>query len=70
MTEGEKYLSTNDEAKAQEGRYIEHGPALLAALKLARHEMIASGNWTANDYGWPAARTAVESAIAKIEGRE
>lgn len=38
---------------------------LLAALELARTEMIDSGNWDAKDYGWPKARQAVEAALAR-----
>jgi hypothetical protein len=43
-------------------------PKLLAALKLLMHEVDASGNGTAPDYGWPAAVSASREAIAEAEG--
>jgi len=43
-------------------------PDLYDALVLARKEMIDSGNWYAHDYGWPKAKLAVDSALAKARG--
>jgi hypothetical protein len=41
---------------------------LLAALELLMHEVKASGNGTAPDYGWPKAVAAARDAIANARG--
>ena len=50
-------------------RLIAAAPEMLEALKKIRRELIASGNWNAQDEDWPANRGAVSSAILKAEGR-
>jgi hypothetical protein len=48
---------------------IAAAPEMYEALQLAMAEIGASGNWMAKDYGWIKACTAIQSAIAKAEGK-
>jgi hypothetical protein len=57
----------NPEANAH---LIAAAPDMYEALINIRKELRASGNWEALDYGWPANRKAIDSAIAKAEGRD
>jgi hypothetical protein len=58
------YVASRDDA-----RLIAAAPDLLAALKALWHEVDASGNAEANDFGWSEARTRTLAAIAKAEVR-
>ena len=49
-------------------RVLAAAPKMLEALKNIRKELQLSGNWIANDYGWPSNREAITAAIAKAEG--
>lgn len=65
----EQIASAHGDNWQANARLIAAAPDLLEALKLAREEMISSGNWAASDFGWPKARLSVDAAIAKATGR-
>ena len=54
-----------DECKAN-GKLIAAAPDLLEALRLLWTEVSESGNATANDFGWRAAREATLAALRKV----
>lgn len=42
----------------------------LEALRAAKTEIQASGNWTARDFGWPDVRKKIDASIAQLEAIE
>lgn len=49
----------------EETAMVSAAPELYEALIALRHEMMESGNYHAEDFGWPEAKRLVESALAK-----
>lgn len=64
---GRAELDKNDAAKAQEGRYIEHGPELAAACEAVHHQLAhgEASDGDLRDIAWCA--DTLRAALAKVK---